>query len=81
MKNGQSGSPQISVRGVTNMTEDELDEIIITYEFADIICEMENVCFGESCGPDAKELMLQISKKYPVLKEKYTWLPWPNDEE
>lgn len=53
------------------------NEIKMPERIARVICEMQDVCYGEGQCPDSQELLLWISKNFPYLKEEYSYLNWP----
>lgn len=55
--------------------------MIISKEIAKKIIQMESVCFSEGSGPDISELLLFIGSEYPEIKDAYSYLNWPTQEE
>ena len=53
------------------------DEISLPYDIAEMICQMEGVCFSEGLGPNTEKLMLWIQETYPDLRNEYDYMPWP----
>ncbi len=52
-----------------------MEDNSLSLEWARIICEMEDVCFGEGIGPDSSEILAYIFARYPQLREEFSHLP------
>jgi hypothetical protein len=57
------------------------DQNSLTHEWATIICEMEEVCYGEGIGGDSTPILAYIAEHYPDLRDRFPWFSnWPTKE-